>query len=509
MLSRLFGKKSDHPMADIKSARALLDDLPRNDVFRSATELTDWIELVADREEFRLADQFAVLNLLDETAQFYARKLACEYFMLPDMNTFQGNRLCRVLGNLSRHTAHAYYAMFSRYCNGDKGCAAIKAQLPLLVARAVRAMREQLKYAAINYESHNGKIWRDLAQFYRHAEQQQYLDVPLSLYSALSGRASVKSELGQLLAWHACGIDSLSPRSTHLTERIIAQYGSSIEISANLAGQSLFGFDLARPRDPVRVNFDATVHSLMRYIGMADMQASLNALIKTLEKNRVPQELNLGGVFAAEQVLEAAQHVLTYLVAPPIRLSKRRELSTFLNVVVGYENVLGRCKDAGGKSGDYPLAQWTLENANSSGFCAKYSVRGTDSLCIGNLLGIETAGVPRLGVAIVRRISRTVEGQLHVGAEVLSDHVSEVFLRQSVCIGYDNVRSVLWMHAKPGSDMGKVQLLMQAERFSMQRSLKIRFEGKNYLLIPDELQAKGLDYDLACFSVVEQEETEE
>jgi len=29
MLSGLFGKKSDHPMADIKSAQALLDDLRR------------------------------------------------------------------------------------------------------------------------------------------------------------------------------------------------------------------------------------------------------------------------------------------------------------------------------------------------------------------------------------------------------------------------------------------------------------------------------------------------
>ena len=47
MLTKLFGKKPDHPMAGVKSAQAVLNGLPRNDAFRSAMELTDWIETVA------------------------------------------------------------------------------------------------------------------------------------------------------------------------------------------------------------------------------------------------------------------------------------------------------------------------------------------------------------------------------------------------------------------------------------------------------------------------------
>ena len=82
MLSAIFGKKSDHPLADIKSAQTLLDDLdlPRNDAFRSLAELTELIELLSEQAEFKLDHQFAVLRLLDEAAQPYVRKLAREYF---------------------------------------------------------------------------------------------------------------------------------------------------------------------------------------------------------------------------------------------------------------------------------------------------------------------------------------------------------------------------------------------------------------------------------------------
>jgi hypothetical protein len=52
-------------------------------------------------------------------------------------------------------------------------------------------------------------------------------------------------------------------------------------------------------------------------------------------------------------------------------------------------------------------------------------------------------------------------------------------------------------------------LLMQADTFSANRSLKIQLDGKNYLLIPGGLQEKGLDYDLAKFKLIEQEDDED
>lgn len=493
----MFGRKSDHPMSDIKSAQALLADLPRTDAIKSVMELTDWMESVLEPDVFRLADQFAVLSLLDETAQLYARKLACEYFSLPDLHTFHGNRLCLLLGKLARQTADAYVAMFERYCNGDG--AAIKPQLPLLVARAVRAMREQLKFAAVHYQPHDNNVWRNFSQLYRHAEQQRYLDMPLNLYPAQCDPVSVQLESAQLLAWFACGINSLSPRTLHLTERIIASYGTCVEITPILGKKALFSFDLAYPLDPARVDLEATLHPLMRYIGMADMQVRLEALVKSLDKNSIPAELNLAGVFAVEWVMDAAQHLLSYLVAPPLRLSKRRELKTSLDVVCGYDNLC--CVHAG-----LELMHWELENASSCGFCAAFSGRGADRVHIGSVLGLPAAGGSRMGAAVVRHMSRDVAGRLHVGAEMLANAVSGVTLVPGSGSGF--TQSALWLHARSGADSGAISLLMPADTFSMQRSYKTHFDDRNYLLIPGSLQEKGPDYDLASFRIIEQEEAE-
>ena len=173
MLSGIFGKKSDHPMADIKSAQMMLDDLPKNDAHKMLMELTDWVESVSDNTDFKPDHQYAVLCLLDETAQPYVRKLARDYFAPQELNKFQENRLWLVLGNLFRHTAKAYCAMFSRYCDSGRNDAAAKAQIALLAARAIHAMIGQLKYICARYGPIDVAIWGNLAQIYRHAEQQQ------------------------------------------------------------------------------------------------------------------------------------------------------------------------------------------------------------------------------------------------------------------------------------------------------------------------------------------------
>ena len=497
MLAKLFGKKSDHPMANVKLARALLGELPRNDLLRSVTELVDWIESVTLSEEFRLSDQFQVLGLLDETTRPMARKLAYEYFTLPETNSYQGNRISRALGGLASNLVAAYCTMITRYCNGEG--AAIKGQLPLMAARAVRAMHEQVKYAAVHYGPYDETLWRRLAQLYWHAEQHRYLDQEVCLYSPLSAPTSVKREAGQLVAWFACGINSLSPRVMHLAERIIAQYGNAVEAGSALNDQVLFGFDLARPSAPMRISPEATLHPSMRYISLADMQAKLEDMIRALKKNVVPHELNLGGAYSAEWVLKAAQHVLTHLVAPPVRLSARRELRTIVNVVTGFEKVRLSCTLQPER--EFPAMQWVLENISPSGFCAVLSQQGADGLYIGCLLGIRMAGVPSQGVAAVRRMLRDADGRLHVGVEILSHAIFEATLRAADGSAPDCPA----IRLRPDVEDGTVRMLIPLDSFSMQNSLKAGFDGKEYLMIPAQLQEKCTDYELASFRCIEQE----
>ena len=503
MLAGIFGRKSDHPLADIKSAQALLGNLPRNDAYKSLIELTEWIEALSESIDFKLDHQLAVLCLLDEAAQPYARKLVREYFTPFEINKFQENRLWLALGNFSRHTAHAYYMVFKRYCNAEKGSNTIKAQIPLLAARAIHALICQLKYICAHYGPIDNIIWANLAHLYKHAEQLQYLNTPVKLYSGTQV-TSVKCEVGRLLVWYDKGLLALSPLYMHLTERLVAQYCSTIDVSPQVSGDSRLSFDLNQPDEPTRINMGATTHHAMRFISMPTMQARLEDLMKVLKKNIIPDETNLGGNYEAEVVREAVRYLLAYLISPPVRRNARHAANVTMNVINGFDKVVER-SNAGLQFNEEPTAHWVTEEISVGGFSSVLPT-GSNSIGIGSLLGIQPEGVAHWGVAVVRRLLRDDANQLRAGAEIIANQVAAVFLNQKGS-GLGDGQAALWLYAKQGeSDSGTQLLLMPADSFVGNLSLKIQLDGKNYLLIPVGLQEKGLDYDLAKFKLIEQED---
>lgn len=499
MLSSLFGKKSDHPLADIKSVQSLLDDLPKDDALKSLAELSDWIESLSEQGEFRSDHQLAVLGLLDETAQPHARKLARDYFAPGELSKFQENRLWQALDNFYRHAANGYGALFDR--GGDKGGGALREHVPLIAARALHALTRRLKYASTHYAPADDSIWTDLAKLYRHTELQNYLDVPVEPYPGVSGTVTLRQAAGHLLGWYGCGVGALSPLDIHFTERIVGQYCASINMGGQLGAGSLFSFDLERPAAPMRVKVDSTVHPSMRYIDMTAMLPKLQDLLRTLDKNMVPDGMNLGGTYEAERVRGAAGYLLDYLTDPPLRRSARRGIKADMNVVSGFAGMVERAASGNGQERQ---VYWEVEDISGGGFRAALPVQGGDGIRIGTLLGVRPGGVPHWGAAVVRRLMRDGANLLHVGAEMLSNRVDGVALNLSGG-GFDEELPALWLQAKPDEPAGEVRLLMKADTFSMHRSLQTQLNGKRYLLIPGGLQESGPDYDLARFRLVEQE----
>ena len=508
MLTGIFGKKPDHPLADIRSAQKLLDELPKNDLHKLLMDMAELIDSLAGNADLKLDQEFAVLRLLDEAAQPYARRLTAEYFAPQELNAFQEGRLWLVLGNLSRQTAIAYCAVFDRYVNEEKGSNNIKAQAPLLMARAVYAMIWQLKYVCAHYELVEYAIWQNLSNIFRYAEQQQCLDTQVSLYPGSVGNTTVRCEVGHLLGWYGSGINSLTPVHLHLTERIMAQYCLDINVHGGQNEFSVFSFDLNDPGAPRRVKMNIAVSPFMRYVSMPAMHTKLELLMKTLDKNIVPDDLVLGGSYGAELIKEAVRHLLSYFLGPPLRRSVRRTIKINFNVESGFAPVVERAKSAQGFNTDRLV--WIIEDISANGFLTVLPVRG-EGMRIGSVIGMQLEGVPHWGVAVVRRLFRNDENQLHVGAEILATQVASVALNQSGGGGggFEDGQLALWFYAKPGESSGEARLLMRAGAFSPNRSLQTRLNGKNYLLIPNGLQEKYIDCDLARFRLIEQEAEEE
>lgn len=501
MLSSLFGKKTDHPLADIKSAQVLLGDLPKSDALKSLAELADWIELLLQQEEFRADHQFAVLRLLDEAAQPHARKLAHDYFSPGELSKFQENRLWGTLDNYYLQTANAYGRLFDRSSNGEKGSSALREHLPLIAARSLHALTRRLKYASAHYSPADGSIWADIAKLYRHAERQNYLDIPVETYSGVAGSLSVRHAAGHLLGWYGCGVGALSPLDIHFAERIVAQHCAAIKVSEQPDEGSLFGFDLEQPSAPMRLKVNNTPHASMRYVDMTAMLPKLQDMLRTLDKNVVPDGMNLGGAYEAEMVRGAVRYLLDYLTESPLRRSARRTVKVDMNVVSGFASMIER---VGAGNGEERQVYWEVEDISNGGFRAVLPVQGVDGIRIGTLLGVRPAGVPHWGAAAVRRLMRDGTSLLHVGAEMLSSQIEGVILGSS-----GDAQPALWLQAKPGEPADEVRLLMKADTFSMHRSLHAAMNGTHYLLMPLGLAESGPDYDLARFRFVEKEPGED
>ncbi|MDD5181193.1 MAG: hypothetical protein PHT15_08045, partial [Gallionellaceae bacterium] len=427
----LFDKKSDHPMADIKSAQKLLEDLPKNDALKALQELTAWVESVREQAGFRLDHQLAVLRLLDETARPFERKLTREYFAAGVLSEFQEKRLWMALNEFFAQVAQAYLNVLVRYRNGDKGGSAIKPSLSLIAVRGICAVAGRMKCAAAHYALADHAVWEDMAEFYVHAEAQQYLDEPVQLYLGYGANTSVRREFAGVLMWCATSAGKLNRLQVHLAERLMAHMNKSFTVSVQGGQGSLFGFDVQHPAPPVRASAETVPNPGLRFIGADNLQPHIEVLLKALVKNVVPEEINLGGIYEASAVREAALHLAVSLTPPlPSRRNARRNIKANLSVVNGFPKVMEQAGDSLNFSGDTG-ATWQVEDISIGGFSCVSPAAGAKGVEIGSLLGIKPEKVDRWGVGIVRRLRRDQQNNLHAGVEMLTNQVTGVGLRES------------------------------------------------------------------------------
>jgi len=497
----LFGKKSDHPMADIKSAQALLDEIPKGDALKALVEITTWVESVREQTEFRLDQQLAVLRLIDETARPFERKLMREYFAASTLSAFQENRLWMALNEFFGQVALAYFNVLTRYRNGDKGGSAIKPVLPLVAARGICAVAGKLKCAAVRYSLVDPAVWGCLAEFYSHAEAQKYLDERVSLYPGLNANTSVRCEFTAVLMWHTSCANTLKRLHLHLSERLTAHLSKNFTVGTQCDPDSIIGFDLLHFAPPVRVNVENTPLAGLLFIGVNNTQQQIQALLKTLEKNVVPEEINLGGAYDADAVREVVRHLAeSWSSPPPKRRNARHNIKVNMNVANGFSRIMEQT-DVGLNFGADTSVTWDVENISTGGFHCVLPASRMDGIEIGSLIGIKPERIDHWGVGIVRRLSRDKQNNLHVGVEILTNQMTGVGLREH---STDEERPAMWLN-NPGDNSGEARLLMSHDTFSSSRSLHVRLGDKNYLLMPLELVEKGADYDLARYRRIEED----
>ncbi|HEY5293777.1 MAG TPA: hypothetical protein VIJ43_15840 [Burkholderiales bacterium] len=496
MISLFGSKKPDHPMADIKEARKILGELPANDAFKCADELTHWLASVMAEEGFKPEYRAQLVQLLDETAQLHLRKLARDYMMSPRLAKFQETRLWKAIYEYWRQAALAYAGCIDLYANGAKGADALKASMPLLLARALRALAAQVKWTYVRYGPMDQSVWGIIAKVYALAETRKLAQSAVKPYPGAPGETTPEQEFLKAVMLAASSPDSLLPLEMELCERLIAHFCASFTLRLDLQPDIAYWIDLATSQAPLRLARPPQHAPSLRFFAAGKALDDLETLIDTIKTTgNVPSQVNLGGSYPAETVLDVLEHLALYWSPkPPERKHQRHRVKSRLNVIHGYEGVLAALGGAPDHNGSGAEA-WIVENVSAGGFGAGIPEIKGDWLEIGCLLGLQPEGGDNWVLGVIRRLQREIPHKGAVGIQTIAKSARLVQL--SVSGGAGGETGILINGG--GESPGEARVLLRAGVFVPGQNMEYQNGETTCLLMPQGVIESGEDYEVVKF----------
>ena len=503
------GDKVDHFMADPKRARQLIEELPANEA-RALEEITYWLDTINQTPGFRLEGRFDNVSLLDAAAKERVRKLSTDYLSMPRQMKFQEHRSWSTIHGFWQQLGTAYLKCVDQFDTGLAGLTIIRRSLPLMVARAMRALALQLKWSLLHYGPVEKRVWSEITRLYQLAEKRGFADSAITIYPTSRGHGTVRAEFLKALMLSASSTDGLSPLRQEIAERLVAHFSGDFRLSTRADGCT-HCFDTAAAKAPVRLFKGAESASGLLFFGPGTALGPLEKLTTRIgESGEVPVDLNLGARYNKDAVVGVAKHLAMYWGAyPPARASERRPTSGRMTVIPGFQEVLQAIDPTTSDELDFsqeqPAESWLVENVSDGGYGTVIPVVKNDWLRVGTLIGMQSEQNGLWTIGLIRRIVRDEKNRRHVGIQTLSRTAIPVRLARAGAAGSPlNVsrepQPAILLATAPDR-RGEVGVIMREGLFNLRDAMEMMISGKTYGLEPVRLAEGGEDFDWATFRV--------
>jgi hypothetical protein len=462
-MSLFGGGKADHPMADAREARRVLDAIPANDPYKALEELCHWMESVSTAPGFKPGDRAQLLQDLDDAAQPHLRKLQREYLSNRKLSTFQENRMWSAIHEYLRLSGFALAAVVDLYATRQKGSDALHDAMPLLTVRALRALYGRVKWQHIRYGPFDEAIWGITAKIYALAETRRYAGIAVSsVYPGIAGETTSEQEFVKAIMFAASSPDSLLPAEIELLDRLIAHFATSFTLSSEQQAEIAYGIDLAASQPPLRLARSALHGPTLRFVAAGNARQQLQQLIQTVSaSNAVPLTLGLGSAYEPAVVLEVLQHLaVCWSPNPPARKTQRHKVQSKLTVAHGFDGVLAVLNSMA--LDESIVETWQVEDVSMGGFGAVIPQVKGDWLKIGCLVALQPEGGKNWVIGVVRRFSRESQQQGTVGIQTLAKSAQPVSLRPQ---GGQATEVELVILLEPSPAGAEAQCLMRPDTF--------------------------------------------
>lgn len=434
-MANWFGRgKPEHPLADSVKVRELIAKLPANDSAKALGEIATWLELMNRADDLELEHRFKNLDLLDGASRDHERTVLQEYLATPRQKKSHEQKLWTAAYSFWRELSAGYQQCLRQCEKGSTG--ASKASLPIFVGRALRALRQQLRWALLRYEAAEPRVWADLARLYQFAETAGFVDEAIAVYPGSSGSGTVKQEFLKSLMLAASSTESLQPVGQDIATRLVAHCCKSFVIAKEPRAECTHWFDFASPKSPLRLVRDPPVSATVRYIGAGSALKDLEQIRAHIAYTRsLPEGLDLNGKQHDDEILLALLKHLEqdWAGKSQARRFERRKVATRITVVPGLTDIIEALEFAINDSLDFThqavAESWIAEDMSKGGYGAVIPAVSGDWVEVGSLVGVEGESFRVWRVGLIRRVARNEQQQQRVGVQLLTQNATLVKLR--------------------------------------------------------------------------------
>ena len=501
MIMNLFSSRPDHPLADAKELKRIIAELPLDNAFKAVDDISGWVESLSNADGFAADLLFDVLRQLDDAAQPHLKTLARNYLNSPRLSRSEEKRLWSANFDYWGQLADLCGRCLAKVGSKEKGADALKGAVPLLAARTIAALGQQVKWVEFRYGPVSNELWQRLGEVYLTAEAFKAAHKPVQLYPNVPGSTTVGGEYLRVLAFHASSMDSLMPLEIELADRLLAHFLSGFVFTATPESHSVYWVDASRALPPMRMaKLPSALTPTLRFFSPGTAPKALDELIHAVERGDVPAGLNLGGQYQPRTLLAVLRHLALYWAAqPPLREHARHNVKTRLAVLHGFDDSFTVFAGDVARIGKERAAEsWVVENVSLGGFGAAIENLRGDWLKVGSLISMQPEGGENWVLGMVRRFSKESDNEANVGIQTLARQAVSIELRPRAST-YSVGSSIPGIRLAEDRAPGEVRLVLPIASFDLRESLEYQGNGRRYLLTPIELLETGADFEIARY----------
>jgi hypothetical protein len=537
-IPKIFEGKPDHPMFDVKEARRLLAELPKDNAFNTLEEITCWLDSVKDVSGFRPGVRAEIVMLLDEAGQPLYAGLVQLYLGEPHLHDFKGIHLWQGLHGFMKTLAEAYSVCVREYQQAEKKSLDHKEIMPVICVRLLRAVAEQMKLELMHYVDIEPSVWDRLCSCYNFAEAHQFADSMVFAYPNQVIHISPQRELLRAMVLYESAPDALAPDQIEVSFRIAGRMVSFFDFKDVPDPDCAYCFDLAKPAAPKRVDGDLQITPTLRFFGAAKAVPKLADIIAQHEHGHIQREQRFGSEFTPAGKLTVLKHLQRHWGKDhPHRHQERRGINTTIDVVHSFrtisklvarmdiENAVNISeKDAAALKErseinlaadkddvDYSTEKWTVSDISVDGIGGMIPNNGGAWVKIGDLCGLKAGNSSVWWVGTIRRLHTEAKGAVHVGIAMLAKKPLSVWLRtlgkgtekvsnwqtSSSSFEYDYIPVILLPDAS--NSYTNATMLMEPGSYVPETIFEVMLGEKSRDIKLTGLLAEGEDYEQVGF----------